>query len=83
MRRSWKPLEIIYVSVDQARFKCRFPRVPEGFPNNTEPIVHFSLTEQITGLPNRKFRVKITQMILAPCNSRKQLIIFKKKPAQE
>ncbi len=42
------------------------PGVPERFPGNTVPIVPFSLTKQITGLPNRKFSVKITQMPLAP-----------------
>ncbi len=42
--------------------KNRFPGIPEGFPDNTVPILPFS----ITCLPNRKFSVKITQITIAP-----------------
>ncbi len=66
MRLGSKPPEIIYVSVDQARFRNRFPNIPEGFPDNTVPILPFSTTKQITCLPNRKFSVKITQIPIAP-----------------
>ncbi len=61
-----KPLEIIYVSVDQARFKNGFPSVTEGFPENTVPTLPFSPTKQIICLPNRKFRVKNMQIPSAP-----------------
>ncbi len=61
-----KPAKIIYVSVDQTRLKHRLPVVPENIPNNTVPILPFSCTKKITCLPNREFRVKITQIPLTP-----------------
>ncbi len=66
MRLASKHPEIIYVSVDQARFKYRFPAIPEGFLDSTVPILPFSTTKQITCLPNRKFSVKITRIPIAP-----------------
>ncbi len=66
MRLASKPPEIINVSVDQARFKNRFPGIPDGFPENTVPMLPFSTTKQIICLPNRKFSFKITQIPIDP-----------------
>ncbi len=82
LRLSSKPPEIVYMSVDRARFKNRFPCVPERFPDSTVPILPFSPTKQIVSLPNRKFSVKTTQIPLAP-GYLTQRTSFKEKRAKQ
>ncbi len=64
MRLFSKHLGTISGSVYQSRFRNRFLGVPEGFPENTVPIVPFSLIENIMGFPNRKLSVKATRRCL-------------------
>ncbi len=51
-----KPAEIIYVSIDQARFRNRSLGFPEGFPDENVSMAPFSL-----GLASKNFRVTITK----------------------
>ncbi len=58
--------EIVYVSVDQAKLKSRFPGVPEIYLANTLPIPPYTVAAQVKIKFSRSFTINVTQIPISP-----------------
>ncbi len=66
MKIASAPPDIVYVSLDQAKLTSRFPGVPETYPENTVPILPYTLDISVLCLTDRSFCIKMTQIPISP-----------------